>query len=68
MDCEPQSRRRNGDLGLVADTSGRLQSCTVIVSSQGMRGRHSTSNILTTLDPVGPGIYHDAPGLRSNYF
>lgn len=63
-----QSRRRNGDLGLVVDTSGRLHSCTVIVSSQGLRGRHSTCNIPTTLDPVGPGMYHDAPGLRSNLF
>ncbi|KAI5667753.1 hypothetical protein M9H77_17606 [Catharanthus roseus] len=53
MDRE-QQRRRRPNLGPVADRSGRTHDRTDTASSQGLRGRHSISDIHTTLTPVDP--------------
>ncbi|KAI5672083.1 hypothetical protein M9H77_12447 [Catharanthus roseus] len=41
----PSSRRGDDDLGPVTDMTGRVEGRTVIASSRGVRGRHSTSDL-----------------------
>ncbi|KAI5671051.1 hypothetical protein M9H77_11415 [Catharanthus roseus] len=57
-------RRGDDDLGTVADRTGRVEGRTVIASSRGLRGQHSTSDILSTPTPFATGMYYatGAPG------
>ncbi|KAI5666705.1 hypothetical protein M9H77_16558 [Catharanthus roseus] len=56
--------RSDDDLGAVTDRTGRVERRAVTASSRGVRGRHSTSDILSTSAPIAPGMYYDpgAPG------
>lgn len=55
-----QTRRRDTDLGSVADTSSRIHGHTITVSSRWLKGWHSISNIPTTPNIVGAGVFHDS--------
>ncbi|KAI5663222.1 hypothetical protein M9H77_22545 [Catharanthus roseus] len=54
----PSGLRGDDDLGLVMDKTGRVEGCTVIGSSRGVRGPHSTSDLPATLTPLAPGFHH----------
>ncbi|KAI5661226.1 hypothetical protein M9H77_20549 [Catharanthus roseus] len=54
----PKGRRGDADLGPVTDRTGRVEGRPVTASSRGMRGRHSTSDLLVTPTPLAPGFHH----------
>ncbi|KAI5668359.1 hypothetical protein M9H77_18212 [Catharanthus roseus] len=54
----PSGRRGDADLGPVTDRTGRVEGRPVTASSRGVRGRHSTSDILVTPTPLAPGFHH----------
>ncbi|KAI5667151.1 hypothetical protein M9H77_17004 [Catharanthus roseus] len=60
----PTGRRGDEDLGPVTDRIGCVQGCTVTTSSRGVRGRHSTSDLPSTPNPLPVGFHYDtgAPG------
>ncbi|KAI5658703.1 hypothetical protein M9H77_27496 [Catharanthus roseus] len=60
----PGGYRSDDDLGPITDRTGRVHDCTVIASSRGTRGRHSTSDLPTTPTPLAPGFHRGtgAPG------
>ncbi|KAI5663094.1 hypothetical protein M9H77_22417 [Catharanthus roseus] len=51
--------RGDYDLGLVTYMTGRVEGCSVTASSHSVRGHPSTSDVLSTPAPYGPGIYYD---------
>ncbi|KAI5669060.1 hypothetical protein M9H77_18913 [Catharanthus roseus] len=60
----PGARRGDNDLGPVTERTGRVEGRVVTASSRGVRGCHSTSDILSTPASFRLGIYYDscAPG------
>ncbi|KAI5668128.1 hypothetical protein M9H77_17981 [Catharanthus roseus] len=44
------------DLGPVTDRTCRVQGCTVTASSRGVRGRHCTSDVPSTLNSLPAGF------------
>ncbi|KAI5647965.1 hypothetical protein M9H77_33970 [Catharanthus roseus] len=54
----PSSRRGDTDLGPVTDRTCRVEGRPVTTSSRGVRGRHSTYDILVTPTPLAPSFYH----------
>ncbi|KAI5678269.1 hypothetical protein M9H77_09219 [Catharanthus roseus] len=66
VNCRQAGRkcRRNDDLGLVTDRTGRVYGCTVIASSRGVRGRHSTCDLPSIPTSLPAGLHNDtsAPG------
>ncbi|KAI5680746.1 hypothetical protein M9H77_01973 [Catharanthus roseus] len=54
----PSGRRGDADLGPVMDRTGRVEGRPVTASSRGVKGRHSTSDILVTPTPLAPGFPH----------
>ncbi|KAI5677485.1 hypothetical protein M9H77_08435 [Catharanthus roseus] len=65
----PRVHRGDDDLGPMTDRTDRVEGRVVTVSSHGVRGCHSTSDILSTPTPFGPSIYYDpgAPGLPPSH-
>ncbi|KAI5662819.1 hypothetical protein M9H77_22142 [Catharanthus roseus] len=57
-------RRGDDDLGLVTDRTGRVEVRIVTASSRGVRGRHSTSDLPATPNPLAPDFYHGTDALR----
>ncbi|KAI5654165.1 hypothetical protein M9H77_31352 [Catharanthus roseus] len=55
----PGGRRGDDDLGPVMDWTGQVEGRTVIASSRGLKGRHSTFDILSTPTPFASGMYYD---------
>ncbi|KAI5650229.1 hypothetical protein M9H77_36234 [Catharanthus roseus] len=51
-------RRGNDDLGPITNRTGRVHGYTIIASSRGTRGRHSTSDLPATPTPLAPGFHH----------
>ncbi|KAI5667210.1 hypothetical protein M9H77_17063 [Catharanthus roseus] len=51
--------RGDDNLGPVTDRTSQVVGRAVTASSRGVRGRHSTSDILSTSAPIGPGMYYD---------
>ncbi|KAI5664905.1 hypothetical protein M9H77_24228 [Catharanthus roseus] len=60
----PSGHRGDDDLGPVTDRTGRVEGCTIITSSRGLMGRHSTSDLPSTPNPLPAGFHYDtgAPG------
>ncbi|KAI5683384.1 hypothetical protein M9H77_04612 [Catharanthus roseus] len=60
----PSTRRGDDDFGPITDRTGRVQGHTVTTSFRGVRGQHSTSDLLSTPNPLPAGFYYDtgAPG------
>ncbi|KAI5682793.1 hypothetical protein M9H77_04021 [Catharanthus roseus] len=65
----PSGRRGDDDLGPVTERTGRVQGRTVTASSRGLRGRHSTSDLLSTPTPFAANFHYDTgasgPGTQS---
>ncbi|KAI5654382.1 hypothetical protein M9H77_31569 [Catharanthus roseus] len=59
------ARRDDDDLGPATDRTGRVEGRAVTASSRGVRGRPSTSEILSTPVPLRLGIYYD-PGAQGS--
>ncbi|KAI5649948.1 hypothetical protein M9H77_35953 [Catharanthus roseus] len=55
----PSGRRADDDLGPVTNKTCRVQGRTVIVSFRSVRGRHSTSDLQSTLIPLPAGLHYD---------
>ncbi|KAI5675718.1 hypothetical protein M9H77_06668 [Catharanthus roseus] len=50
------ARRSDDDLGARRERTGQVKGRAVTASSRGVRGRHSTSDILSTSAPIAPGL------------
>ncbi|KAI5648778.1 hypothetical protein M9H77_34783 [Catharanthus roseus] len=61
----PEARTGDDDLGPVTDKTSRVEGRVVTVSSRGVRGCYSTSDIPSTSAPIGPGMYYDRGTPRS---
>ncbi|KAI5676922.1 hypothetical protein M9H77_07872 [Catharanthus roseus] len=55
----PNGRRGDDDLGHVTDRTGRVEGRTITVSSRGLKGRHSTSDLPSTPNPLPAGFHYD---------
>ncbi|KAI5676101.1 hypothetical protein M9H77_07051 [Catharanthus roseus] len=62
----PSDRRGDDDLDPLTDRTGRVQGCTITASSRGVRGRHSTSDLLSTSTPLLAGFHYDTGALGSS--
>ncbi|KAI5672138.1 hypothetical protein M9H77_12502 [Catharanthus roseus] len=58
--------RGDNDHGAVTDRTGRIEGCTITASSRGLRGRHSTSDLPSTLNPLPACFHYDTGALRSS--
>ncbi|KAI5673456.1 hypothetical protein M9H77_13820 [Catharanthus roseus] len=54
----PSGRRGDADLGPVTNRTGRVEERPVTASSRGVRGRHSTFDLLVTPTPLASGFHH----------
>ncbi|KAI5649977.1 hypothetical protein M9H77_35982 [Catharanthus roseus] len=55
----PGGRREDDDLCLVTDRTRRVEGRTITASSQGLRSRHSTSDIPSTPTLFATGLYYN---------
>ncbi|KAI5671965.1 hypothetical protein M9H77_12329 [Catharanthus roseus] len=62
----PSGRRGDDDLGPVTEKTCRVQGQTVIASSRGVRGRHSTFDLSSTPTPLLAGLHYDTSALGSS--
>ncbi|KAI5656299.1 hypothetical protein M9H77_25092 [Catharanthus roseus] len=54
----PRGRIGDADLGPVTDRISRVEGSPVTVSSRGVRGQHSTSDLPVIPTPLAPGFHH----------
>ncbi|KAI5657654.1 hypothetical protein M9H77_26447 [Catharanthus roseus] len=59
FEVRPSGRRGDDDLDPVTDRTYRVEWRTVTSSSRGVRGRHSTSDLPSTPNPLLVGFHYD---------